>query len=79
MQHTNFDRIAEHDHYVQGFETAVRRAEAEFLEMPGLRLTEAQAARLWSCNTTVAGAVLARLTETLFLVRTQGGAFYRAG
>jgi hypothetical protein len=41
--------------------------------MPGLKLTEAQAARLWSCDAQIASAVLARLTETLFLVRIQGG------
>ena len=55
MQDTNRDRLTQHDHYVQGFEAAVRRAEAEFLEMPGLKLTEAQAARLWSCDAEAAG------------------------
>ena len=78
MQDTNRDRIAQPDHYVHGFEAAVRRAEAEFLEMPGLKLTEAQAARLWSCDAEAAGAVLTRLTESLFLTRTRSGAFCRA-
>ena len=77
MQDINRDRLTQHDHYVQGFEAAVRRAEAEFLEMPGLKLTEAQAARLWSCEADVAGAVLTRLTESLFLTRTRTGAFCR--
>ena len=76
MQDTNRDRLTQHDHYVQGFEAAVRRAEAEFLEM--LKLTEAQAARLWSCDADVAMAVLTRLTESLFLTRTRSGAFCRA-
>jgi len=78
VQDTNGDRLTQHDHYVQGFEAAVRRAEAEFLEMPGLKLTEAQAARLWSCDADVAMAVLTRLTESLFLIRTRSGAFCRA-
>jgi hypothetical protein len=78
VQDTNRDRIAQPDHHVQGFEAAVRRAEAEFLEMPGLKLTEAQAARLWSCEAQVASAVLARLTESLFLVRTRSGSFCRS-
>ena len=77
MQDINRDRLTQHDHYAQGFEAAVRRAEAGFLEMPGLKLTEAQAARLWSCDADVAGAVLTRLTESLFLTRTRTGAFCR--
>jgi hypothetical protein len=78
VQDINRDRLTQHDHYIQGFEAAVRRAEAEFLEMPGLKLTEAQAARLWSCEADVAVAVLTRLTESLFLTRTRSGAFRRA-
>jgi hypothetical protein len=75
MQHPTRDR--EQDH-VQGLDDAVRRAEAEFREMPGLKVTEAQAARLWSCDARVASAVLARLTESTFLVKTQGGSFCRS-
>jgi hypothetical protein len=77
VQDINRDPLTQHDHYVQGLEAAVRRAEAEFLEMPGLKLTEAQAARLWSCDADVAGAVLTGLTESLFLTRTRTGAFCR--
>ena len=32
----------------ESYAVALRRAQAEFLEMPGLQLTEAQAARLWA-------------------------------
>jgi hypothetical protein len=63
---------------VQAFDEAVRRAEAEFREMPGLKLTQAQAARLWSCDIQLADAVLFRLAESLFLVRTRSGSFCRA-
>jgi hypothetical protein len=59
------------------FASALRRARAEFLEMPGLRLTEAQAARLWASDTALCSAVLARLVEMRFLVRTRD-AFARA-
>jgi hypothetical protein len=62
----------------QAIEAAVRRAEAEYLEMPGLTLTQAQAARLWSCDALVAGVVLERLTASRFLQRTRGGSFCRA-
>jgi hypothetical protein len=78
VQNTHLDRITPHEQPVQGFEAAVRRAEAEFREMPGLKLTEAQAARLWSFDAQVASAVLSRLTESFFLVRTRTGSFCRS-
>jgi hypothetical protein len=78
VQNNNRDRTTPHEHYIQGFEAAVRRAEAEFREMPGLKLTEAQAARLWSCDAQIASAVLTRLTESFFLVRTRTGSFCRS-
>jgi hypothetical protein len=78
VPNTQRDAISGQDQFIHGFEAAVRRAEAEFREMPGLKLTEAQAARLWSCDARIASAVLARLTESLFLVRTGTGAFCRA-
>jgi len=38
--------IAEH-HHDEGITSVLHRIRSEFLEMPGLRLTPAQAARLW--------------------------------
>ena len=46
------------DGSADAFATALRRAQAEFLEMPGLQLTEAQAARLWSFDSALCSAVL---------------------
>jgi hypothetical protein len=60
------------------FATALRRAKAEFLEMPGLQLTEAQAARLWSFDSALCAAVLTTLVESKFLVRTRNASFARA-
>ena len=60
------------------FATALRRAQAEFLEMPGLQLTEAQAARLWSFDSALCSAVLTALVESRFLVRSRNAAFSRA-
>ena len=60
------------------FATALRRAQAEFLEMPGLQLTEAQAARLWSFDSALCTAVLTTLVESKFLVRTRTASFARA-
>lgn len=56
---------------------AVRRVRGEFLEMPGLRLTPAQAARFWAFDAPFCDEVLASLVEARFLVRS-GGTFVRA-
>ena len=50
---------------------AVRRAQSDFLEMPGLKLTLPQAARLWAYDAQFCSAVLATLVETRFLVRSR--------
>ena len=60
------------------FATALRRAQAEFLEMPGLQLTEAQAARLWSFDSALCSAVLSELVASQFLIRTRRNLFARA-
>ena len=59
------------------FADAVRRAMGEYLEMPGLQLTEAQAARLWCLEADICGRVLAALVDAHFLVRTRKAAFLR--
>lgn len=50
---------------------------AEYMEMPGLRLTRAQAQRLWGLDPTVCEALLESLVEVKFLARTQDGHYYR--
>ncbi len=62
----------------EAFSVALRRAQAEFLEMPGLQLTEAQAARLWSFDSALCSAVLSALVESRFLIRTRNASFSRA-
>ena len=55
----------------------LRRVQGEFLEMPGLRLTQAQARRLWGLDAVSCEALLAALVEAKFLFRTRDGAFMR--
>ena len=55
----------------------VGRIRAEFLEMPGLRLTGAQARRLWGLDQVVCEALLGALVEAKFLFQTRDGAFMR--
>ena len=59
-------------------EEIIRRIQCEFLEMPGLRLTEQQACRLWALDPLCCSAVLSVLIKSGFLFRTRNGAFMRA-
>ncbi len=55
----------------------LRRVQAEFLEMPGLRLTRAQARRLWALDAAVCEAVLSALVEARLLVESRNASFMR--
>jgi hypothetical protein len=59
------------------FEDLLERVRAEFIEQPGLRLTEAQAARLWHLDQTTCTRVLSTLTEGAFLRRGLDGRYLR--
>lgn len=56
-------------------EQLLPRARGEFLEMPGLRLTPPQAARLWAIDAGTSERLLERLTGAGFLVRNNAGAY----
>jgi len=62
---------------IRATEETLRRVQGEFLEMPGLRLTEAQARRLWNLDADSCGALLGALVDAKFLFRTRDGAFMR--
>ncbi len=53
----------------------LRRIQTECLEMSDLRLTPAQAQRLWGLDPATCAAVLKTLVDKKFLVRTSDGAF----
>jgi hypothetical protein len=53
----------------------IRRIHGEYREMPGLRLTAAQAQRLWNLDSDQCAAVLEALIEARLLQRTHDGAF----
>lgn len=55
----------------------LRRVQGEFLEMPGLRVTEAQARRLWGLDAASCDALLGALVDANFLFKTRDGAFMR--
>ena len=52
-----------------------RRIQGEFLEMPGLCLTQPQACRLWGLDRETCLMLLSRLVDAKFLTRTRDGAF----
>ena len=54
-------------------ENVVRRVRGEFREMPGLRLTPAQAMRLWGLEREICARVIEGLVDTAFLRWTRGG------
>ncbi len=60
------------------FATALRRVRAEFMEMPGLKLTLCQAARLWAMDAGTCAAVLSTLVDAHFLIQTRHASFTRA-
>lgn len=53
------------------------RVRGEYLEMPGLRLTVAQAARLWALDPITSCQLLDDLTRVGFLVKSRDGAYLR--
>jgi hypothetical protein len=58
--------------------TLLLRIQSEYREMPGLKLTEAQARRLWDLDGNSCSLVLTMLLERRFLKRTASGAYIRA-
>jgi hypothetical protein len=57
----------------------IRRIEAEYREMPGLRLTLPQASRLWGLNVGQSERLLSELVDEGFLMRDMSGAYRRRG
>ena len=62
---------------IRATDHVLRRVQCEFIEMPGLRLTEPQARRLWGLDTALCDALLSALVDAKFLLRTRDGAFMR--
>jgi hypothetical protein len=55
----------------------LQRIQGEYAEMPGLRLTPAQAQRLWGLERDVCDALLGALVDAKFLSQTRDGAYVR--
>ena len=53
----------------------ITRIQGEYNEMPGLRLTTAQACRLWQLDSPTCEHAMSALVTEGFLLRTNNGAF----
>jgi len=60
-------------------ESVLSRVCGEYLEMPGLRLTQKQAQRLWGLDEATCAQVLEFLVEVKFLQRSEVGSYARCG
>ena len=58
-------------------DNVLQRIQGEFSEMPGLRLTPAQAQRLWGLDRTVCEQLLDVLVKANFLSQTRDGSFIK--
>ena len=71
--HRPFPTTPPEDHYAR----LVRRVQGEFLEMPGLRLTFAQACRLWALDSSTCRRVLHDLVAAGFVAVSERGLYVR--
>jgi hypothetical protein len=62
---------------IVGLDQILSRIRGEYLEMPGLRLTRAQAQRLWALDEQTCVRLLESLTRDRFLYRTDDGTYAR--
>jgi hypothetical protein len=62
---------------LQSSDNVLGRIRAEYAEMPGLKLTAAQAQRLWGLDRESCDGLMAGLVTSGFLARTRDGAFVR--
>ena len=58
-------------------EDVLQRIQGEFVEMPGLCLTAAQAQRLWNLDRDFCDKLLDALVEAKFLAQRRDGSFIR--
>ena len=56
-------------------EAVRRRAEAEYREMPGLKLTPLQASRLWHLDAAASASLLESMVQAGVLYRARDGAY----
>ena len=61
--------------HMMPLEPLAARIRGEYCEMPGLRLTVAQAGRLWQLEASTCEVLLEQLVREAFLYKTRAGAY----
>jgi hypothetical protein len=74
---SSFEISRPNDVRANAIRDALLRAESEYREMPGLCLTLAQAARLWTLDRSTCELVLTNLIERRILKRAPNGTYVR--
>lgn len=70
--------VRDHMRRLRDRNNALREARADFLDLPGLRLTPQDGARLWNVDVDMCTRLLDSLVDERFLVRTKDGRYKRA-
>ena len=70
-----FDRSLALEGRTTSRESLIARIRGEYQEMPGLRLTSAQACRLWQVDAPTCQTLLEQLVSDGFLCKTENGAY----
>jgi hypothetical protein len=78
MSRTADDKVRRFLSHVPVIADVLRQIEAEYREMPGLSITEAQAQRLWGLDSATCKHALDTLVHRGVLRRTQREAYVRA-
>jgi len=67
-----------HERRLRATDSLLRRIRGEYLEMPGLKITLEQAARLWGLDGETCRRLLSRLVDDGFLVCSVDGAYRKS-
>jgi CheY-like chemotaxis protein len=70
--------VRDHMRRLRERNNALREARADFLDLPGLRLTPEDGARLWKVDVDMCTRLLDSMVDERFLVRTRDGRYKRA-
>jgi hypothetical protein len=78
MSKRTYEDVRDEEARTSGLSPMLRRIEGEYREMPGLKLTEGQAQRLWGLDAKTCRVILLALVRKRFLRRAANGTYIRA-
>jgi len=78
MSNRTYEDVRDEEARTSSLSPMLRRIEGEYREMPGLKLTEGQAQRLWGLDAKTCRVILLALVRKRFLRRAANGTYIRA-